>query len=209
MRHVDNKFIIEKGRNAEAISVPSRTRKSGPDKSFTAPQCGRTHRDVHTCFAYTWGRDNTPVARNYSRRQSLSRERLPPAVDRDLWRGLGKFSLAALLQWHRPTTGARRVGTTLENFGTKLNARPRPLHAFRCNVPDLQVRGKRHEPRARVCNVDPKLRKLESSKNFLFLDEKKRIIDSKFRIHMILKFKQWEGFQKSIKRVWIQLKSYF
>lgn len=39
----------------------------------------RTHVfDVHV------GRDNTPVARNYSRRQSLSRERLPPAADRDL-----------------------------------------------------------------------------------------------------------------------------
>jgi len=144
----------------------------------------RTHRDAHTCFAYTRGRDNTPVARNYSCRRSLSRERLPPAVDRDLWHGLGKFSLAALLQWHRPTTSARRVGTTLENFGTKLNARPRPSHAFRCNVPDLQVRGKRHESRARVCNVS-KLRRLESRTRpeSLFLDEKK-ITDSRI-INMI------------------------
>jgi len=119
----------------------------GPDKSYAALDDTGT-RTLTRVRVHVGVRQHPGGAKLQSSPKSIPRT-FTPRQQIEIYDAASGNSLSLLYSSGTDLQRVRGAGTTLENFGTKLNARPRPLHAFRHNVPDLQVHGKRRSTRVR------------------------------------------------------------
>lgn len=154
LRHIDNKFIYREKRHNRWSNKHSSSSFTWKKRKWNLINLLPRHRytGTHTCSRTREGektprwREITIVAKVYPANV------YPQAADRDLWRGLGKFSLAALLQWHRPTTGAPRR----HDLGELRNKVKRSSAAV-ARFPAQRARPPRPREKVRtahVCNAD-------------------------------------------------------